>query len=114
MSVQSHDPSSTDECFEMLWPPDGYEVKADELEDFVAMLRINCVGVSPALSVDWSEGSGTTSESESRKTDASLDGSAAPGGFAMRIPVEQPAEGDEPEEMLEITVFLKRGSKLWR
>jgi hypothetical protein len=32
----------------------------------------------------------------------------------MRIPVEQPAEGHEPEEMLEITVFLKRGSKLWR
>lgn len=35
----------TDECLEMMWPPDGYEVKGDELEDFVAMIRINCPGV---------------------------------------------------------------------
>ena len=47
----------TDECFRVMWPPDSYEVTADELEgEFVAMLRINCPGVSPAVYVEWSEG----------------------------------------------------------
>ena len=95
-------------CLEMMWPPDGYEVKQDELEDFTALLRVNCHRVSPALYVEWSEGVDPEVSGEDGEADKKN------GGFGMRIPVQEPTEGEEPEELLEISVFLKRGSKMWR
>ena len=96
----------TDECFRVMWPPDGYEVTADELEgEFVAMLRINCPGVSPAVYVEWSEGG--------RERGGVLD-AGAESQDKRRIRVEKPAAGADPDELLEISVYLKRGSRVWQ
>ena len=99
----------TDACLEMMFPIDGYEVQADELEDFVTTIRINCPGVSPATYVEWSEG-GQVSDAAKEGTTAS-DVSAPSSMSKMRIPVL--AEGGEAEESMEIAVLLKRGSRMW-
>ena len=114
MEAQPRD-LDTDDCLQMMWPPDGYEVRGEELEDFVVMIRINCPGVSAALHVDWSEvdpaqpGAGDEAGGKSARAP-----SASWSNSSMRIPVDEPSEGMEPDESLEIKVYLKRGSKLWR
>jgi hypothetical protein len=106
------EPSESDAngCLKMMWPPDGYEVKREEVEDFVVMLRVNCPGVSPALYLDWSEG---PSEGQGANETGAAVGSTT-GKSGMRIQVDQAPAGEAPDELLEISVYLKRGSKMWR
>ena len=108
--------AEANDCFEMMFPVDGYEVKADELDDFVTTIRVNCPGVSPALYLEWSEGlSGQPGTAEQEDSNgATRVASAASSTSNLRIPVEIPADGGEPEESMEISVFLKRGSKMWQ